>query len=124
MEAAFALAISTMLIVYLAVTSAMSEAQAHEYRLAARDTHFENEVREMEAFFWAVALERRMSPDLLAQISRDCRTLIASIGTRPLDQLSRQAGRVEETWMSRGVVRTVRHFPPSVELPGAARAAD
>jgi hypothetical protein len=128
MEAAFALAISTMLIVYLAVTSAMSEAQAHEYRLAARDVHFENEVREMEAFFWREGLERRTSPDLLAQVSRDCGALIAAIGTRPLDQLSRQASRVEECWMVRGglagTIRTARHFPAPADLPDGARVIE
>ena len=128
MEAAFALAMATMVIVYLAVTSAISEAQAHEYRLAARDVHFENEVREMEAFFWREGLKNKLGADLLTQISRDCRVLISAVGTRPLDQLARQASRVEECWMSRGpfagTVHTVRHFPASIEVPEGARVIE
>jgi hypothetical protein len=112
MDAAFALAIATMLIAYLAVTGGMSSARARRLRLATLDARFENDVREMEAFFWRKGLEHGVAPDLLADISRDCRALIAAIGTRSATQLASEAAAVERR----------RRFPAPRSTRGARAA--
>lgn len=127
MDAAFALAIATMLLAYLAVTGGMSGARARRLRRATLDARFENEVREMEAFFWRKGLEHGTAPHLLADISRDCRGMIAAIGTRPLDQLASQAAAVERSWVVRGGFAEAgrrRRFPAPRSTRGARAAHD
>jgi hypothetical protein len=125
MDAAFALAIATMLIAYLAVTGGMSSARARRLRHATLGARFENDVREMEAFFWRKGLEHGVAPDLLADISRDCRALIAAIGTRPVHQLASQAAAVERSWVMRGGFTEAarrRRFPAPRSTRGARAA--
>jgi hypothetical protein len=123
MEAAQVLAILSVVLIYLVVTGTMSAVQARRYRLAAREARFENGVREMEAFFWRAGLDRKVGPELLGAINRECRALIASIGTRPLDQLALEARRLEAGWMAhRGFARTSlprRRYPAPDRLEEA-----
>lgn len=123
MEAAQLLAILTLVLMYLVVTGTMSAVQARRYRMAAREARFENRVREMEAFFWRAGLDRKVGPELLGAITRECRALIASIGTRPLDQLAREAQRKEEGWLATwgfaGTSVPRRQFPAPERLEEA-----